>query len=56
VRFDEAKKALVAGLKGVHAIQSLTPSFNRRFVWSGATLELPHVQLTAGRLFRMFEY
>jgi hypothetical protein len=56
VDFDEAKKALVAGLKGVYAIQSLTPSFNRKFVWSGAAIELPHVQRTAGRLFRMFEY
>lgn len=56
VQFDEAKKAIVSGLKGVYAVQSLTPAFNRRFIWSGAATELPHVEPTAGRLFRIFEY
>lgn len=55
VPFAEAKAALVAGLHAIHAIQDLTPSFARAIIWSGAALDLAHVQQSAGRLSRLFE-
>jgi len=55
VPFAEAKTALVAGLHAIHAIQDLTPTFARAMIWSGAALDLAHVQQSAGRLSRLFE-
>jgi hypothetical protein len=55
VPFAEAKDALVAGLHAIHSIQSLIPAFNRAMTWSGAALDLGHIQPSAGRLSRLFE-
>jgi hypothetical protein len=40
VSFDDAKKAVVAGLKAAHAVQRLRPGFQRALMWSGAALDL----------------
>jgi len=55
ISFTEAKAALVAGLHGMHAIESLHPAFVRQLTWSGGALDLGHIQQTAGRISRFFE-
>jgi hypothetical protein len=55
VSFAEAKAALVAGLHAIHAIQSLDAVFGRQLTWSGAALNLDHIEQTAGRISRLFE-
>jgi len=55
VTFDLAKRAVIAGLKAAHAVQDLRPAFNRRLMWSGSALDLPHMTQSAGRLSRLFE-
>lgn len=55
VPFKEAKAGVVAGLHAIHQIQDLTPVFARPMIWSGAALELDHVQESAGRISRLFE-
>jgi hypothetical protein len=55
VSFADARAAVIAGLHAVAAVQSLSPSFQRKMTWSGSALDLPHIQQTAGRLSRLFE-
>lgn len=55
VTFDDAKRAVSAGLKAGHAIQDLRPSFNRHWMWAGDALELHHITESPGPLSRMFE-
>ena len=55
VSFADAKAGLVAGLHAIHRIQDLTPAFGRAMMWSGAALDLGHVQQSAGRISRLFE-
>lgn len=55
VPFADAKAGLVAGPHAIHRIQDLTPSFGRAMMWSGAALDLGHVQESAGRISRLFE-
>jgi hypothetical protein len=55
VSFKEAKAGVVAGLHAIHHIQDLTPLFARPMIWSGAALDLGHIQESAGRISRLFE-
>jgi hypothetical protein len=55
VPFAEAKAGLVAGLHAIYRVQQLTPSFNRAMIWSEHTLDLGHLQQSAGRISRLFE-
>lgn len=55
ISFDSAKGAVVAGLRGVDAINELSPLFARPMRWSGGAVDLPHIQQSAGRLSRLFE-
>jgi len=55
VPFGDAKSGLVAGLHAIHRVQDLTPAFNRVMIWSGAALDLGHIDQTAGRISRLFE-
>lgn len=55
VPFPDAKDAIVAGMHAMHAIQDLTPTFNRPLSWAGDVLDLPHVVDSRGRLARLFE-
>lgn len=55
VPFAEAKAGLMAGLHAIHRVQELTPAFNRAMIWSGAALDLGHLQQSSGRLSRLFE-
>jgi hypothetical protein len=55
VQFKEAKAAVVAGLHAIHRIQDLTAEFVRPMIWSEATLNLDHIQESAGRISRLFE-
>ena len=55
VAFAEAKAGLVAGLRAMDRIQSMTPEFRRSMSWSSAALELGHIQESAGRIARFFE-
>lgn len=55
VTFIEGKIAVRAGLRAAHAIQDLTPSFQRNVMWSGQALDLDHVTESSGRISRMFE-
>ena len=55
VPFEEAKAGVVAGLHAIHQIQDLTPAYARPMIWSGAALNLDHIQKSAGRISRLFE-
>ena len=55
VPFVDAKAALVAGFHAIHRIQDLAPPFGRAMMWSGAALDLGHIQQSAGRISRLFE-
>jgi hypothetical protein len=55
VDFAEAKRALVAGLNGVHALHTLSPTFVRPLSWSPPLTNMDHLKENAGRLFRVFE-
>ncbi|MBI4331649.1 MAG: hypothetical protein HY673_10250 [Chloroflexi bacterium] len=55
VPFVDAKAALVAGLHAIYRIQDLAHPFGRAMIWSGATLDLGHIQQSAGRISRLFE-
>jgi hypothetical protein len=55
VFFEEAKAGIVSGLKAIRYLHDLCPLFARKFMWSGESLELRHIQKTAGRLSRIFE-
>jgi hypothetical protein len=55
VPFGDAKSGLVTGLHAIHRVQDLTPAFNRVMIWSGAALDLSHIDQTAGRISRLFE-
>jgi hypothetical protein len=55
VPFEEAKAGVVAGLHAIHQIQDLTYAFARPMIWSGAALDLDHIQKSAGRISRLFE-
>ncbi|HUT32920.1 MAG TPA: hypothetical protein VNE39_05535 [Planctomycetota bacterium] len=56
IGFEDAKAAVAAGIRAVGVIQALTPLFSRKLIWSGKALSLDHIQQTAGRASRMFEY
>lgn len=53
--FDEAKMAIVVGLKAIYYLQNMCPLFTRQFMWVSQALELQHIRESAGRLFRLFE-
>lgn len=53
--FDTAKAGIVAGLQAMDQIQSMSLSFQRPFMWTGAATNLAHIRNTAGRMARLFE-
>lgn len=55
VTFEEAKRGIVACLKAISFINFMCPNFQRKIMWVGQALELPHINETAGRLTRIFE-
>jgi hypothetical protein len=55
VSFDDAKSAVIAGLKAARCVQDLRPAFRRPIMWDEQSLELRHVRQTSGRLSRLFE-
>jgi hypothetical protein len=55
ISFEDAKHGVVAGLKAINFLHSMCPLFEREFMWAGQSLELPHIQNTSGRIFRLFE-
>jgi len=55
VSFIDAKRGIVACLKAISFINFMCPAFQRRFMWIGMALDLPHIRESAGRLTRIFE-
>lgn len=53
--FEEAKKAIITGLKAIYYLQNMSPMYARQFMWTGDALELQHIRESSGRLFRLFE-
>jgi hypothetical protein len=53
--FEDARQAIVSGLKAIHYLQIMCPKFRSHFMWGGACLELRHIKKSAGRLSRLFE-
>lgn len=53
--YEEAKRAIVIGLKAIYYLQNMSPLFTRQFMWTEEALELQHIRESAGRLSRLFE-